>query len=64
MTGEEPVAAANSGGMRGMRGMQVAGYRIGLPGHEKELALLLLSRVEMLDDFANDMLAGGPEDQG
>jgi hypothetical protein len=45
-------------------GKQVPGYRIGPAGHEKELAPLLLSRAELLEDFANDMRAGGPEDEG
>lgn len=45
-------------------GKQVAGYRIGSPGREKELAPLLLSRAEVLEDFANDMKASRPEDEG
>ena len=45
-------------------GQQVPGYRIGPPGGEKELATLLLSRAEVLEDFANDMKVGGPEDEG
>ena len=45
-------------------GKQVPGYRIGPPGREKELAPLLLSRAELLEDFANDMKGGGPEDEG
>ena len=45
-------------------GKQVAGYRIGPPGLEKELAPLLLSRAELLEDFANDMKGGGPKDEG
>jgi hypothetical protein len=46
-------------------GKQVPGYRIGPPGGEKELAPLLLSRAELLEDFANDMKSGGgPEDEG
>lgn len=46
-------------------GKQVPGYRVGPAGGEKELAPLLLSRAEFLEDFANDMKAGGgPEDEG
>lgn len=45
-------------------GAFLPGHRIGPPGREKELAPLLLSRAELLDDFANDMKSEGAESDG
>jgi len=39
-------------------GVQPSGYCIGPPGLEKELAPLLLTRAQLLEDFANDIKAG------
>jgi hypothetical protein len=45
-------------------GKQMPDYRIGSLGREKKLAPLLLSRAQVLEDFANDMRSGGGlEDQ-
>ncbi|HSZ59350.1 MAG TPA: DUF4826 family protein [Tepidisphaeraceae bacterium] len=45
-------------------GAQLPNYLIGPPGRERELAPLLLSRAEFLEDFAKDMKEGDSEDEG
>lgn len=40
------------------KGLQLPDYQIGPPGREKELAPMLLSRADILEEFADDMKHG------
>lgn len=45
-------------------GHQSSFYRIGPADQAKELAPMLLTRAELLDDFAREIKSGGPSGQG
>lgn len=45
------------------KGVSPPGCQIGPPGHEKELAPLLLSRANILEKFANEMKSDAPADE-
>ena len=51
------IAAQMAAGIRSPQ------YRIGPAGSEKEFAPTLLTRAELLEDFAHDMEHGSPEDE-
>jgi hypothetical protein len=46
------------------KGTWAPNHHIGPPGRQKELAPMLLSRAQILQDFANDLRAGNAKDEG
>lgn len=46
------------------KGLWAPNHQIGPPGRQKELAPLLRSRAELLEEYASDIKAGGAKDEG